>query len=71
MREIYKSLTINDALEILSISRPTIYQLIRSGKLKTYKVGARRFTTHECIEECRQDLLSQTDKYRKSSGGVA
>ena len=42
--------TIEDARLRLQISRPTLYQKIATGELKTYKVGRRRFTTDEFID---------------------
>lgn len=42
--------TIEDARQRLRVSRPTLYQKIASGELKTYKVGRRRFTTDEFID---------------------
>ena len=44
-------LSVNEAMECLRVSRPTFYSLISSGQLKTYKVGRRRFTTAEYIDE--------------------
>lgn len=42
--------TIEDARTRLQVSRPTLYQKIASGELKTYKIGRRRFTTDEFID---------------------
>jgi excisionase family DNA binding protein len=42
--------TIEEARERLRVSRPTVYQKIATGELKTYKVGRRRFTTDEFID---------------------
>lgn len=36
-----KLITVNEALEILRISRPTIYRLIANGSLKPVKIGKR------------------------------
>lgn len=43
--------TIEEARARLRISRPTIYQKIATGELKTYKIGRRRFTTDEFIDD--------------------
>jgi excisionase family DNA binding protein len=42
--------TIEDARTRLQVSRPTLYQKIATGELKTYKIGRRRFTTDEFID---------------------
>lgn len=44
-------LAIKQATHELGISRTSIYELIASGKLKTVKIGRRRFVTLEAIEE--------------------
>jgi len=36
-------LTVNEATEQLRVSRWTIYQLIRTGELKTLTIASRRF----------------------------
>ncbi|GEE01128.1 hypothetical protein nbrc107696_15740 [Gordonia spumicola] len=39
------------AVSKIGVSRATIYGLISTGQLKTVKVGRRRFTTDEFIDE--------------------
>ena len=50
--------SINDVLKLLSIGRAGLYADIRTGKLKTYKIGKRRFTDPEeldrYVENCKQ-----------------
>lgn len=41
------------------ISTPTLYDLINSGKLKTYKIGRKRYTTEVYISECIRTLTQQ------------
>lgn len=38
--------------EMLDVSTPTGYQLIRDGVLTTHMVGTRRYSTHEHVREC-------------------
>jgi excisionase family DNA binding protein len=44
-------LAIKQATYELGISRTNLYELIASGKLKTVKIGRRRFVTVEAIDE--------------------
>jgi len=43
-------LTIDEAAELLRISRWTIYKLIRSEELKTLTIASRRFVASEDME---------------------
>lgn len=42
--------SINDAATYLGCSRPTIYELMRSGQLRYRQVGTRRRFTREDLE---------------------
>jgi excisionase family DNA binding protein len=44
-------LSIKQTIYELGISRTSMYELIADGKLKTVKIGRRRFVTVEAIEE--------------------
>jgi excisionase family DNA binding protein len=49
-------LTIKDLMERFSISRPTVYRLIRSGELRTVKVGERfRFRVSDLNDYLNRD----------------
>lgn len=48
--------TMSEAGEILRISQPVLYKLINENKLKTYKIGRRRFTTVQALNECISNL---------------
>lgn len=48
--------TMGEARIRLKISQPTLYRLINENKLKTYKIGRRRFTTETSINECVETL---------------
>ncbi len=52
--------TISECMIALCISRGTIYDLINSGKLKSYKIGRRRYTTHEALIECQRNLIEES-----------
>lgn len=41
--------SINDAAKALSVGRTSVYDLIRSGKLETRKMGRRRLITASSI----------------------
>ncbi|CAA9889974.1 DNA binding domain-containing protein, excisionase family [Candidatus Methylobacter favarea] len=51
--------TMDEAREWLRISQPTLYKLINENKLKTYKIGRRRFTT---IQELENFVRQQEDE---------
>lgn len=51
-----KPKTMEEARDSLRVSPPTLYKLINSGKLKTYKIGRRRFTTDVALAELISDL---------------
>ena len=48
------------SMEALQISRSTLYKLINSGGLRTYKIGKRRYCTHDALVECQRALEEQT-----------
>ncbi|RLW63588.1 MAG: hypothetical protein B6D73_15220 [gamma proteobacterium symbiont of Stewartia floridana] len=50
--------SINEMMSTLGISRGTLYDLINDGLLRTYKIGKRRFCTHEALLECQHKLES-------------
>jgi len=54
--------SINDMLALLSIGRAGLYSAIHAGKLKTYKIGKRRFAAPEAldkyVETCEQEARS-------------
>ncbi len=50
--------TIDEAANLLRISRWMIYNLIRSGQLRTIKIGRRRLVPPAALAECL-DLLGE------------
>jgi excisionase family DNA binding protein len=46
----------------IGISRPTLYDLMNSGKLRTYKVGRARRISDEAIRACVALLEAETAK---------
>jgi len=51
-----------DAARMLSLSRSTVFELIASNQLVSFKVGSRRLLAHE-------DLRAFVDRRRASAGG--
>ncbi len=49
--------TVDEAAELLSIGRTSTYQLMRSGQLRSVKVGARRLIPWAALEEFVTELL--------------
>jgi excisionase family DNA binding protein len=44
-------LTVDDALKYLKISRPTLYALIKEGKIQTVKIGKRTLFDPEDVKK--------------------
>jgi excisionase family DNA binding protein len=47
--------SIRDASKILKVSIQTIYNEINSGRLKTYKIGRRRFVSADALHKYIKD----------------
>lgn len=41
---------IKEALEVLPVSRATLYQLMKAGEIRRIKIGRRTFIKHEELE---------------------
>src|SRR5262249_55003042 len=50
---------VEDAARLLNIGRPAVYDLIRSRRLRTVKIGARRLIPREAIDEVIALLLDE------------
>jgi excisionase family DNA binding protein len=57
-RPMPRLVSIKQATFELGIGRTSIYQLIAEGKLKTARIGRRRFIAAEAIEEFIASLLA-------------
>jgi excisionase family DNA binding protein len=55
-------LTTDEAAERLGVGRSTLYTLIRSGTLRTVKIGRRRLVPITAIPELIQSLLEETEE---------
>jgi excisionase family DNA binding protein len=53
-------ITTEEAAQRLGIHRSTLYDLIRTRKLKTVKIGARRLVRVSALEEAIQLLEEET-----------
>lgn len=51
-------LSVQDAADYLHLSIPTVYRLLRSGRLKGAKLGGRWRTSHAAIREHLKDMIS-------------
>lgn len=56
-RHLYK---IPDAMRLLSMKRSAIYELIRSGRLKTVKEGRSRFVPAKAINDYVSLLMEES-----------
>ncbi len=54
--------TMEGVLETLHISRATLYKLINSGELRTYRIGKRRYCTADAVLEfqCAREQATAT-----------
>ncbi|OYO08879.1 DNA-binding protein [Enemella evansiae] len=43
--------SVNEAMELLNLGRSVIYELIRSGQLRTVKVGRRRLVPAKALDD--------------------
>jgi excisionase family DNA binding protein len=48
--------TIDEAATRLRVSRWSVYNLIRSGQLRTIKIGRRRLVPIDALAECLEQL---------------
>ncbi len=54
------SYSIPQVMEALNLSRASVYKLINSKRLRTYKVGRRRMTSHNALEDLITDLEKES-----------
>jgi excisionase family DNA binding protein len=54
-------LTVQEAADRLRISRWLLYELIRSRRLRTVKIGSRRLIPPEAIRQCVAALLADEE----------
>ncbi len=54
------SYTVTDMMSALHVSRATLYELIQKQKLRTYKIGRRRYCTHDALMEMQLALEKET-----------
>lgn len=52
-------LTVQEAAQRLRISRWLLYELIRSRRLRTVKIGSRRLVPPDALRECVSTLLEE------------
>lgn len=50
------ALTVLEAAQLLSISKPVIYRFIHTGQLPSYRIGRRRLIRREALEQFQKDL---------------
>lgn len=55
-------LRVDDAARLLNIGRSAVYDLIRSRRLRTIKIGARRLVPREAIDEAIDLLLREASQ---------
>jgi len=53
------SYSIIQLMEVLHVSRQTVYDEINSGRLKTFKIGRRRFVSDDALRKYIKDRESE------------
>jgi excisionase family DNA binding protein len=53
-------LTVKDVCSILQVSRWTVHQLVRSGRLGSVKIGSRRLIPRHSLDEFEQVLEEES-----------
>ena len=54
-------LTLNEAAQVLRISRRTMYQLINKNRLKTVRINERRLVTTQDLRQFIEDLRDEEE----------
>lgn len=54
-----RCLSVEDAARLLNVGRSTAYDLIRSGRLRSFKIGRRRLVPREALEVLIADLAEE------------
>ncbi len=61
------SYSIQDAIEALGVSRQKIYNEMASGRLKSFRIGRRRFVAHGSIIEYINDRVREAAEKEKEA----
>ena len=71
-QQLGRSVSIDQAAEFLKVSRRTIYDRIREGRLKTIRTmgGSRRVLVHSLHQESRQRTLTHSASTYRSLGNA-
>ena len=62
-----QTFTVNQFIDSFKVGRTTTYQEIDSGRLKTYKVGRRRYISAHAAAEWQGRLETETDDSNKAA----
>lgn len=65
MGSLQNTLTIEDAMNYFQVSESTIRRAIKSGKLKSYKLGQQRRIKPEWILEFESELIASAEADEK------
>ena len=63
--------TVNQFIDSFKVGRTTTYQEIETGRLKTYKVGRRRYISAHAATEWQRRLETETSDSNKMVEAVA
>lgn len=66
-----KTFTVNQFIDTFKVGRTTTYQEIDSGRLKTYKVGRRRYISSHAATEWQRRLETETNESNKMAEAIA
>ena len=63
-----KAFSMEELTQVLGLSKPTIYEEMNSGRLRSYTVGTRRFATREAVREWQAGQEATTVIPKKKTG---
>ena len=50
------ALTVQQAADLLGVQRPSLYQFIHSGQLRSYRIGRRRLIRRGALEQFQSEM---------------
>lgn len=59
------------AFKVLGVSKPKGYELVNTGQLRSYKIGARRYTTRPVLRDFIAAQFKAEDQRNGRSGAEA
>ena len=61
---------IEEAFELIGVTRTRGFELVKGGALRTYKDGRRRLCSHAALVECQQAMERASNEGRTNAGAA-